>query len=52
MINEDLLKLLVCPQSQAPLKQVGDELICEKSALAYPVREGIPVLLVEEARAL
>ncbi|MDC9715330.1 MAG: Trm112 family protein [Gammaproteobacteria bacterium] len=50
MIDESLLKLLVCPQSKAPLKQVGDELICETSGLAYPIVDGIPVLLVDEAR--
>jgi uncharacterized protein YbaR (Trm112 family) len=50
--NESLLKLLVCPQSKAPLKQVEDELICEQSELAYPIIDGIPVLLVEEARKI
>jgi uncharacterized protein YbaR (Trm112 family) len=38
MIDESLLKLLVCPQSKAPLKQVEDELICEQSELAYPTK--------------
>ena len=52
MIDEALLKLLVCPQSKAPLKQVGDELVCEASGLAYPINDGIPVLLVEEARKI
>jgi uncharacterized protein YbaR (Trm112 family) len=52
MIDEALLKLLVCPKTKAPLKQVGDELICEQSALAYPIQDGIPVLLEEEARVL
>jgi uncharacterized protein YbaR (Trm112 family) len=52
MIDESLLKLLVCPASKAPLKQVGDELICETSALAYPIEDGIAVLLAEEARKL
>lgn len=52
MIDEFLLKLLVCPQSKAPLKQVGDELICEQSGLAYPIVDDIPVLLVEEARKI
>jgi hypothetical protein len=52
MIDDDLLKILVCPKSKAPLKQIGDELICEKSGLAYPIQEGIPVLLEEEARVL
>ncbi len=52
MIDKALLKLLVCPKSKAPLKQVGDELICEESGLAYPIENGIPVLLVEEARPI
>ena len=52
MIDEALLKLLVCPKSKAPLKQVGNELVCETSGLAYPIDDGIPVLLEEEARKL
>lgn len=52
MIDEALLKLLVCPQSKAALKQVGDELVCEESNLAYPIVDDIPVLLVEEARKI
>jgi len=50
LIDNDLLKMLVCPQSKAPLKFVGEELICDKSGLAYPIIDGIPILLVEEAR--
>lgn len=52
MIDDALLKLLVCPKSKAPLKQVGEELICEESGLAYPIADGIPVLLAEEARKI
>ncbi len=52
MIDKELLKMLVCPKSKAPLKQVGDELICETSGLAYPIDDGIPVLLEEEARKI
>ena len=52
MIDKALLKMLVCPKSKATLKQVGEELICEKSQLAYPIQDGIPVLLVEEARKI
>jgi len=52
MIDKNLLKMLVCPQCNGPLLQVGDELICEISQLAYPIQDGIPVLLVEEAREL
>ena len=52
MIDNDLLKMLVCPETKAPLELVGEELICEKSKLAYPIIDGIPILLVEEARRL
>jgi len=52
VIDEALLKMLVCTESKAPLKQVGEELICEKSQLAYPIQDGIPVLIVGEARKI
>lgn len=52
MIDAALLKLLVCPKSKQPLQQVGDELICKASGLAYPIKDGIPILLIEEARKL
>jgi uncharacterized protein len=52
LIDNDLLKILVCPKSKAPLKLEGDELICEKSGLAYPIIDGIPILLEEEARKI
>ena len=52
MIDESLLKLLVCPKCKGPLKKVENELICEKSQLAYPIQNDIPILLVEEAREL
>ena len=54
MLDRELLDILVCPVSKAPLlwdEQKG-ELICKASGLAYPVRDGIPVLLEEEARQL
>ena len=52
MIDKNLLKMLVCPQSKAPLMLVGEELVCEKSQLAYPILDDIPILLVEEARKI
>lgn len=53
-MNKKLLEILVCPQSKAPLvfDDNKQELLCKESGLAYPVRDGIPVLLVEEARRL
>jgi len=54
MIDEKLLSILVCPVSKAPLEynKASDELICKASGLAYPVRDGIPVMLETEARQL
>ena len=54
MMDKKLLNILVCPESKAPLtlNKDGTELICKASGLAYPVRDDIPVLLVDEARQL
>ncbi|MGQ0845337.1 MAG: Trm112 family protein [Sporichthyaceae bacterium] len=52
MIDEALLAVLACPKCREPLGLAGAELLCTGAscALAYPVRDGIPVLLVDEAR--
>jgi uncharacterized protein len=49
-----LLEILVCPVSRTPLRwdAAASELISDEARLAYPVRDGVPVLLVEEARPL
>ncbi|WP_461481586.1 Trm112 family protein [Porticoccus sp.] len=54
MIDKKLLSILVCPVSKAPLEydREHDELICRASGLAYPIRDGIPVMLESEARQL
>ena len=54
MIDEKLLDILVCPVSKAALtyNQKTDELFCVQSKLAYPVRDGIPVMLASETRSL
>ena len=53
-MNEFLLKILVCPKSGDSLEYSSNtnELICKKSRLAYPIRNNIPILLVEEAREI
>tara|TARA_B100001109_G_scaffold250165_1_gene243014 strand:+ start:2640 stop:2816 length:177 start_codon:yes stop_codon:yes gene_type:complete len=51
-IDKRLLDILVCPVSKESLEQIGDELVCKKSNLAYPIRDGIPVMIPEEARTL
>ena len=49
-----LLEALVCPVTKAPLRYDAErqELISEKAGLAFPIREGIPIMLVDEARKL
>ena len=51
-LDKKLLDILVCPISRKPLKQIENELICEESGLAYPIKDGITVMLPEEARKL
>ena len=53
-MNGDLLALLVCPVTRTPLRwdEEAHELVSDEARLAYPVRDGIPVLLVEQARRL
>ncbi len=52
--DKNMLEMLVCPLKKTTLHYDADtqELISEKARLAYPIREGIPVMLVEEARKL
>ena len=53
-MNKALLDILVCPKTQGELiyDEQNQELISEKAGLAYPIRDGIPVMLEEEARDL
>ena len=53
-MDKKLLEILVCPVSKGPLewRPEKNELVCKASRLAYPVRDGIPVMLEEEARRL
>jgi uncharacterized protein YbaR (Trm112 family) len=54
MLDKRLLEILVCPVTKAPLewRPERNELWCRASRLAYPVRDGVPVMLEDEARAL
>jgi len=53
-IDPKLLEILVCPLTKGALEYDRDnqELISKKAGLAYPVRDGIPIMLVDEARKL
>jgi uncharacterized protein len=54
VIDPALLAVLVCPITRTPLvyDEAAQELISEAAGLAYPIRQGTPVMLIEEARAL
>lgn len=49
-----MLEALICPQTQGPLRYDAErqELISDAAHLAYPIRDGIPIMLVSEARAV
>jgi uncharacterized protein YbaR (Trm112 family) len=53
-IDPKLLEILVCPLTKGPLEYDADkqELISRSAKLAYPIRDGIPIMLPEEARSL
>jgi uncharacterized protein len=53
-IDPSLLELLVCPLTKGPLRHdaARGELVSEQAGLAYPIRDGIPIMLADEARPL
>ena len=52
MLDSKLLDILACPVCKGPVHydKENDEIICEADGLAYPIRDGIPVMLQSEAR--
>ncbi len=54
MIDAELMKILACPQCHGALqaRETEKTLVCSTCQLAYPVRDGIPVMLIEEAAKL
>ena len=54
MISEELLEILACPKCKGPVKLTadGDGLVCEACRLLYEIRDGIPVMLIDEAKPL
>ncbi len=53
-VDPRLLEVLVCPLTRGPLEydREREELISRKAKLAYPIRDGVPIMLAEEARPL
>jgi len=53
-VDPKLLEILVCPLTKGPLRYdaAAAELISDQAQLAYPIRDGIPIMLIDEARTL
>jgi len=53
-VDPKLLEILVCPLTKSPLRydREAQELISDQAKLAYPIRDGIPIMLVDEARSI
>lgn len=53
-IDPQLLEILVCPMTKVPLRYDAkkQELLSDRAGLAYPIRDGIPVMLPDEARTM
>jgi len=49
MIDRELLQILACPACKAPVVEDGDRIVCTACGRRYPIRDGIPVMLIEEA---
>jgi uncharacterized protein YbaR (Trm112 family) len=51
MIDKELLEILACPKCKMEVKLEGEQLVCTnpQCGLRYPIRDGIPVMLIEEA---
>lgn len=49
MIDEEFLSILACPACKKPVRLEGDRLVCTACGRRYPIRDGIPVMLIDEA---
>ncbi|MGQ0570836.1 MAG: Trm112 family protein [Armatimonadota bacterium] len=48
-IDDEFLKILACPACHAPVVRDGDRIVCTGCGLRYPIRDEIPIMLIEEA---
>ena len=49
MVDDELIKILACPLDKAPVTLEGDRIVCSRCGRRYPVRDGIAVMLIDEA---
>ncbi|MFP4249736.1 MAG: Trm112 family protein [Armatimonadota bacterium] len=52
MVDERLLEILVCPRCKQDVRLEDDGLVCDECCLKYPIRNGIPIMLIEDAEPL
>jgi len=50
MIDKELLDILACPACKADVELIDNMIVCKKCQKRYPVRDGIPVMLIDEAQ--
>ena len=49
MIDKELLDILACPLCKTDVKLEGDRIVCSKCARRYPIKDDIPIMLIDEA---
>ncbi len=49
MIDKELIDILACPACKADVELIGDKVVCKKCKKKYPIRKGIPVMLIDQA---
>jgi uncharacterized protein YbaR (Trm112 family) len=50
ILDPRLLEILACPSCHSPIEVIDDEICCKGCLLAYPIRDQIPVMLIDQAR--
>jgi uncharacterized protein YbaR (Trm112 family) len=50
MIDKELLEILACPSCKGDVELKNDKIVCVKCGLKYPIKDGIPIMLVDEAQ--
>jgi len=51
-MDKELLEILACPKCKKGIRLEGDKIICDNCRIFYPIKDGIPVMLIDEAKPL
>ncbi|MFA6078455.1 MAG: Trm112 family protein [Candidatus Omnitrophota bacterium] len=51
MIDDELMKILACPACKSDIRLQGEKIVCVKCGRRYPIKDGIPIMLIEEAES-